>query len=97
MGISCAGSASAEAIALLEPLTSDVVDFVRQGALIAMAMVLVQTTDAREPRVGSFRLVNLNGLSFTFKLLFFLPLSSLVVLIAGANWRRSFWTNMKTQ
>ena len=57
VGISCAGTASAEAIALLEPLTSDVVDFVRQGALIAMAMVLVQTTDAREPRVGSFRLV----------------------------------------
>lgn len=55
VGISCAGTASAEAISLLEPLTSDVVDFVRQGALISMAMVLIQTTEAREPRVGSFR------------------------------------------
>lgn len=55
VGISCAGSASSEAISLLEPLTSDAVDFVRQGALIAMAMVLLQTTEAREPRVASFR------------------------------------------
>uniref|UniRef100_A0A0C9RKZ0 26S proteasome non-ATPase regulatory subunit 1 homolog n=1 Tax=Wollemia nobilis TaxID=56998 RepID=A0A0C9RKZ0_9CONI len=55
VGISCAGTAMSEAISLLEPLTSDVVDFVRQGALIAMAMVLVQTNEAREPRVGSFR------------------------------------------
>lgn len=55
VGISCAGTALSEAISLLEPLTSDVVDFVRQGALIAMAMVLVQTNEAREPRVGSFR------------------------------------------
>ncbi|KAI5069483.1 hypothetical protein GOP47_0015784 [Adiantum capillus-veneris] len=55
VGISCAGTGLPEAISLLEPLTSDVVDFVRQGALIAMAMVLIQTTEAREPRVGSFR------------------------------------------
>ncbi|HLM69704.1 MAG TPA: HEAT repeat domain-containing protein, partial [Longimicrobium sp.] len=33
VGISCAGSGSSEAISLLEPLTSDAVDFVRQGAL----------------------------------------------------------------
>ncbi|XP_024382538.1 26S proteasome non-ATPase regulatory subunit 1 homolog A [Physcomitrium patens] len=55
VGISCAGSGSSEAISLLEPLTSDAVDFVRQGALIAMAMVLLQTTEAREPRVATFR------------------------------------------
>lgn len=55
VGISCAGSGSSEAISLLEPLTSDAVDFVRQGALIAMAMVMLQTTEAREVRVGSFR------------------------------------------
>lgn len=55
VGISCAGSASSEAISLLEPLTSDAVDFVRQGALIAMAMVLMQTTEARDPHVGNFR------------------------------------------
>ncbi|KAL2620791.1 hypothetical protein R1flu_000996 [Riccia fluitans] len=55
VGISCAGTASGEAISLLEPLTSDAVDFVRQGALIAMAMVLMQTTEARDSHVGAFR------------------------------------------
>ncbi|KAL3681206.1 hypothetical protein R1sor_024162 [Riccia sorocarpa] len=55
VGISCAGTASSEAISLLEPLTSDAVDFVRQGALIAMAMVLMQTTEARDSHVGAFR------------------------------------------
>ncbi|PIA56018.1 hypothetical protein AQUCO_00700382v1 [Aquilegia coerulea] len=57
VGISCAGTGLSEAISLLEPLTSDVVDFVRQGALIAMAMVLVQTSEAIDPRVGNFRLL----------------------------------------
>ncbi|XP_024526054.1 26S proteasome non-ATPase regulatory subunit 1 homolog B [Selaginella moellendorffii] len=55
VGISCAGTASSEAISLLEPLTSDAVDFVRQGALMAMAMVLMQATEAREPHVSVFR------------------------------------------
>ncbi|CAO2817003.1 unnamed protein product [Amaranthus hypochondriacus] len=55
VGISCAGTGLSEAISLLEPLTSDVVDFVRQGALIAMAMVMVQITEAMDPRVGAFR------------------------------------------
>ncbi|XP_043719493.1 26S proteasome non-ATPase regulatory subunit 1 homolog A-like isoform X2 [Telopea speciosissima] len=55
VGISCAGTGLGEAISLLEPLTSDVVDFVRQGALIAMAMVMVQTNEASDSRVGTFR------------------------------------------
>uniref|UniRef100_A0A803MP20 26S proteasome non-ATPase regulatory subunit 1 homolog n=1 Tax=Chenopodium quinoa TaxID=63459 RepID=A0A803MP20_CHEQI len=55
VGISCAGTGLSEAISLLEPLTSDVVDFVRQGALIAMAMVMVQITEAMDSRVGTFR------------------------------------------
>ncbi|KAF9610742.1 hypothetical protein IFM89_024598 [Coptis chinensis] len=55
VGISCAGTGLSEAISLLEPLTSDVVDFVRQGALMAMAMVMVQTSEAADPRVGNFR------------------------------------------
>ncbi|XP_042030357.1 26S proteasome non-ATPase regulatory subunit 1 homolog A-like [Salvia splendens] len=55
VGISCAGTGLSEAISLLEPLTSDVVDFVRQGALIAMAMVMVQTSEASVSRVGQFR------------------------------------------
>ncbi|XP_004247848.1 26S proteasome non-ATPase regulatory subunit 1 homolog A [Solanum lycopersicum] len=55
VGISCAGTGMSEAISLLEPLTSDVVDFVRQGALIAMAMVMVQISEASDSRVGAFR------------------------------------------
>ncbi|KAI3971480.1 hypothetical protein MKW92_033651 [Papaver armeniacum] len=55
VGISCAGTGLSEAISLLEPLTSDVVDFVRQGALIAMAMVMIQTSENCDSRVGSFR------------------------------------------
>ncbi|XVE81376.1 hypothetical protein DITRI_Ditri15bG0058600 [Diplodiscus trichospermus] len=55
VGISCAGTGLSEAISLLEPLTSDVVDFVRQGALIAMAMVMIQINEASDSRVGTFR------------------------------------------
>ncbi|GJY52823.1 26S proteasome non-ATPase regulatory subunit 1 homolog A [Tanacetum coccineum] len=55
VGISCAGTGLSEAISLLEPLTSDVTDFVRQGALIAMAMVMIQTSEASDSRVGAFR------------------------------------------
>ncbi|KAK8571708.1 hypothetical protein V6N13_047346 [Hibiscus sabdariffa] len=55
VGISCAGTGLSEAITLLEPLTSDVVDFVRQGALIAMAMVMIQINEASDSRVGTFR------------------------------------------
>ncbi|KAL0322668.1 UNVERIFIED_CONTAM: 26S proteasome non-ATPase regulatory subunitA [Sesamum angustifolium] len=55
VGISCAGTGLSEAISLLEPLTSDVVDFVRQGALISMAMVMIQTSEASDSRVGAFR------------------------------------------
>ncbi|RVW78746.1 26S proteasome non-ATPase regulatory subunit 1-like A [Vitis vinifera] len=54
VGISCAGTGLSEAISLLEPLTSDVVDFVRQGALIAMAMVMVQISETSDSRVGTF-------------------------------------------
>ncbi|KAH1096227.1 hypothetical protein J1N35_013148 [Gossypium stocksii] len=55
VGISCAGTGLSEAISLLEPLTSDVVDFVRQGALVAMAMVMIQINEASDSRVGTFR------------------------------------------
>ncbi|KAL7087279.1 hypothetical protein ACP275_13G058300 [Erythranthe tilingii] len=55
VGISCAGSGLSEAISLLELLTSDDVDFVRQGALIAMAMVMLQISEVSDSRVGAFR------------------------------------------
>jgi len=52
VGIACSGTGLVEAVAMLEPLLTDAVDYVRQGALVAMAMVLVQQT---ESRVASFR------------------------------------------
>src|SRR3954466_16045844 len=38
LGISCAGTGLMEAIELLEPMTKDPVDYVRQGALVSLAM-----------------------------------------------------------
>ncbi|GKD29617.1 transcription factor E2FA-like protein isoform X1, partial [Tanacetum coccineum] len=55
VGISNAGMGLSEAISLLEPLTLDVTDFVRQDALIAMAMVMIQTNEASDSPVGTFR------------------------------------------
>ena len=40
-----------EAISLIEPMTNDPVNYVRQGALIASAMILVQHNEVTCPRV----------------------------------------------
>ncbi|KJE92162.1 proteasome 26S subunit [Capsaspora owczarzaki ATCC 30864] len=55
LGVSCAATGSADAIELLEPLSNDPVDFVRQGAMIALAMVLIQQSDAQTPKAASTR------------------------------------------
>ena len=55
LGISCAGTGLEEAIDLLEPMLKDPTDFVRQGALIALAMILVQQNDALNPKVSEIR------------------------------------------
>eukprot|EP00762_Andalucia_godoyi_P001312 ANDGO_04815.mRNA.1 26S proteasome non-ATPase regulatory subunit 1 homolog B len=55
VGICCAGTALRAAIDLLKPLAEDPVDFVRQGAYIGLAMVLMQTNETREPFVAEFR------------------------------------------
>jgi len=55
VGIACAGLGHKEAIALLEPLLKDRVDFVKQGAFIAMSMVLIQHNEVLEPKVKAFR------------------------------------------
>ncbi|XP_043259847.1 26S proteasome non-ATPase regulatory subunit 1 [Colletes gigas] len=55
LGIACAGTGLKEAIALLDPMTNDPVNFVRQGALIASAMILIQQTEATCARVKDFR------------------------------------------
>ena len=45
LGIACAGTANKEALALIEPMKNDLTNYVRQGALIASAMILVQHTE----------------------------------------------------
>lgn len=52
VGIACAGTGLKEARDLLQPMLSDAIDFVRQGALIAMALVMIQ---APESQLGTFR------------------------------------------
>ena len=47
VGISCANTGMQSALNLLEPLRADAVDFVRQGALIATALVLMQQPEAK--------------------------------------------------
>ncbi|CAD6892156.1 unnamed protein product [Tilletia controversa] len=55
LGIACAGTGLDEALNLLEPMLKDPVDFVRQGASLALAMCLIQQNDALNPRVGIVR------------------------------------------
>lgn len=60
VGIACAATASAsaraEAVNLLEPMTTaDPVDFVRQGACLALSMVLMQEAEGKISKVKTFR------------------------------------------
>ncbi|KAJ1444157.1 armadillo-type protein [Ochromonadaceae sp. CCMP2298] len=55
IGVACAGTAFKDAIDLLTPMLEDPVDFVRQGALLAMALVLQQAAEARSPSVKKFK------------------------------------------
>ncbi|SJX65388.1 probable RPN2-26S proteasome regulatory subunit [Sporisorium reilianum f. sp. reilianum] len=55
LGIACAGTGLNEAVDLLEPMTKDPVDFVRQGACIALAMIFIQQNEALNPRVNNAR------------------------------------------
>jgi len=55
VGIGCAGTGLNEALKLLAPLTNDQVDFVRQGAVIALSMVFIQVTEVQEPKVATIK------------------------------------------
>lgn len=55
LGIGCASTGNKEALTLLEPLCDDSIAYVRQGAFIATAMVLIQQTEELQPRVKTFR------------------------------------------
>ena len=55
LGIACAGTGLDEAVDLLEPMMKDSADFVRQGAHIALAMIMVEQNEAMNPKVSSIR------------------------------------------
>ncbi|KAK5170052.1 hypothetical protein LTR04_004870 [Oleoguttula sp. CCFEE 6159] len=55
LGIACAGTGLDEAVDLLEPMMKDSTDFVRQGALISLAMIMVQQNEAMNPKVATIR------------------------------------------
>jgi 26S proteasome regulatory subunit N2 len=45
VGIAMAGTGDAESIALLEPMLTDMTDFVHQGALLGTSMIYMQQSD----------------------------------------------------
>ena len=55
LGIACAGTGNKEALSLLETLTDDQSNFVRQNAHIASAMILIQQSEASNSKLAKFR------------------------------------------
>lgn len=55
LGISCAGTGLKEAVSIVEPMTNDPVNYVRQGALIASSLLLIQHNEHTNPKVSKFR------------------------------------------
>ena len=58
LGIACTGTGNKEALGLIEPMKNDSINYVRQGALIASAMILVQQSEKTCPKVKDFRAIN---------------------------------------
>jgi len=56
VGIAMAGTGDSESVAMLEPMLSDMTDYVRQGALMGTAMIYMQQSDSSNGRkIRSFR------------------------------------------
>lgn len=55
IGIACMGTGMPVAIEMLERLTADPSDFVRQGALIGMALVYMHHTEEKSPKAAEMR------------------------------------------
>lgn len=55
LGIACAGTGLQDAVDILEPMTKDSIDFVRQGAYVALGMILVEQSEAVSPTIASVR------------------------------------------
>ena len=62
LGIACAGTGYGEAVDLLEPMLRDDEGFVRQGALIGLAMVYQAIPEGLQPKVAKFRETLLGGI-----------------------------------
>lgn len=60
LGVACAGKALDSAVEVLEPLTKDPVDFVRQAAMIALSLIMIQQTEKLNPKVGEINELFLN-------------------------------------
>ncbi|XP_063715844.1 26S proteasome non-ATPase regulatory subunit 1-like [Symsagittifera roscoffensis] len=55
LGIACAGTGNRDALNILEPLIKDSQSLVRQGAMIASAMVLIQHTQVKVAKVKEIK------------------------------------------
>ncbi|CAO1636284.1 unnamed protein product [Parajaminaea phylloscopi] len=55
LGIACASTGQDDAVDLLLPMAKDPVDFVRQGACIALALIMLQQNSELNPRVTEVR------------------------------------------
>jgi 26S proteasome regulatory subunit N2 len=55
VGIACTGTGLPAAVEILERLTTDPTDFVRQGALIGLALVFMHHTEERSPKAAEIR------------------------------------------
>ena len=53
-----------EAINLLEPMTNDPVNYVRQGALISSALIMIQQSEVTCPKVGTAAISGLANSSY---------------------------------
>ena len=53
LGITCVGTGLQDAVEILEPMTKDSVNFVCQGAFIALGMVLIQQSEASSASLAS--------------------------------------------
>lgn len=55
IGVACNGTGLPAAVEILERLTTDQVDFVRQGAFIGLALVFMHHTEERSPKAAEMR------------------------------------------
>eukprot|EP01029_Cantina_marsupialis_P030503 TRINITY_DN8291_c0_g1_i1.p1 TRINITY_DN8291_c0_g1~~TRINITY_DN8291_c0_g1_i1.p1 ORF type:complete len:985 (+),score=346.19 TRINITY_DN8291_c0_g1_i1:331-2955(+) len=55
LGVGCAGTENGEALKLVEPLLKDGQGVVRQGAMLAKAMILMQAKEGKDSEVSKFR------------------------------------------